>query len=81
MYALYWCSDGEGTVNFSTKEEMEFILSEKKPYFLVKMCTAFKVARTRFNFNEEVACELWPQDMAPCDHQEEVAFSFIEMAP
>ena len=62
MYALYWCSDGEGTVNFSTKEEMEFILSEKKPYFLVKMCRAFKVARTRFNFSEEVACELWPRE-------------------
>eukprot|EP00733_Pompholyxophrys_punicea_P001333 Pompholyxophrys_punicea_v1_NODE_623_length_1577_cov_3.890276.p3 type:complete len:181 gc:universal NODE_623_length_1577_cov_3.890276:632-90(-) len=46
---------GTGTVNFSTFEEMEYILNYKKPYFLLKMCEEFKVDVTKFNFLSMIA--------------------------
>ena len=57
---------GAGTVNFSTREEMEFFLSEKTPFFLVKMCDAFEEPRTRFNFGPSVSYIQWfPGDPMP----------------
>ena len=62
---------GTGTVNFSTKEEMEFFLSEKIPFVLVKMCDVFEEPRTRFNFGPSVSYIEWlpgatmPNDLVP----------------
>ena len=50
---------GVGTVNFSTKEEMEFFLSEKIPFVLIKMCEDFEEPRTRFNFGPSVSYIEW----------------------
>ena len=62
---------GTGTVNFSTKEEMEFFLSEKIPFVLIKMCEDFEEPRTRFNFGPSVSYIEWlpgypmPADLVP----------------
>ena len=54
---------GHGTVSFSTYEEMEFVISEGKPFFLVKMCERFEVAATRFNFGDSCSYFQWiPQE-------------------
>jgi len=42
LVLIFGCETyGQGTVSFSTKEELRFILSEKKPFFLIKMCDRF----------------------------------------
>ena len=48
-----------GTVKFSTKEELDFIESEDKPYFLIKMCESFLDDVTRFTFRKAVAYRPW----------------------
>ena len=59
---------GVGTVNFSTKEEMEFFLSEKIPFVLIKMCEDFEEPRTRFNFGPSVSYIEWlPGEPMPAD--------------
>jgi hypothetical protein len=47
------------TSNFSTFQEMEFIVDEQKPFFLVKMCDKFEVAQTRFNFPGRISYYPW----------------------
>lgn len=57
---------GKGTVNFSTKEELQFIMDEKKPFFLIKMCDRFAEPRTRLVLSKAVAYFLWmPNDPMP----------------
>jgi hypothetical protein len=57
---------GKGTVNFSTKEELQFIMDEKKPFFLIKMCDRFAESRTRLVLSKAVAYFLWmPTDPMP----------------
>lgn len=57
---------GKGTVNFSTKEELQFIMDEKKPFFLIKMCERFAEPRTRLVLSKAVAYFLWmPNDPMP----------------
>ncbi len=43
----------KGTVNFSTNEELDFILMEKIPFYLIKMCDKF-VSRTRFRLPDGI---------------------------
>ena len=60
LVLIFGCeSYGIGTVSYSTKQELEFVLSEKKPYFLIKMCDRFKEARTRFVFHEGISYCMW----------------------
>ena len=83
FYPTY-VSDGHGTVNFSTKEEMEFFLDEKIPFFLVKMCEHFEEAVTRFNFGLWVSYVKWlPGEEMPSTLPREIAekMAAITQAP
>ena len=51
---------GKGTAAcFSTKEELQFVSDENKPFFLIKMCERFSEARTRMVLNNSVMYNLW----------------------
>jgi hypothetical protein len=51
---------GKGTeASFSTKEELSFIMAEKKPFFLLKMCERFLESRTRFHLPNSIAYMKW----------------------
>jgi hypothetical protein len=51
---------GKGTeASFSTKEELQFIMAEKKPFFLLKMCERFLESRTRFHLPNSIAYMKW----------------------
>mmetsp|Transcript_42245 Transcript_42245/g.108783 ORF Transcript_42245/g.108783 Transcript_42245/m.108783 type:complete len:478 (-) Transcript_42245:502-1935(-) len=49
----------EGTVKFSTKEELDFIRNEDKPFFLIKMCDRFDDPETRFKLTSAVSYIQW----------------------
>ena len=49
----------KGTVNFSTYEELEFILQEKKPFFLIKMCDRYTDPTTRFRLPDSISYVDW----------------------
>eukprot|EP00607_Mallomonas_marina_P001735 CAMPEP_0182435326 /NCGR_PEP_ID=MMETSP1167-20130531/75148_1 /TAXON_ID=2988 /ORGANISM="Mallomonas Sp, Strain CCMP3275" /LENGTH=189 /DNA_ID=CAMNT_0024626269 /DNA_START=1 /DNA_END=570 /DNA_ORIENTATION=+ len=52
---------GRGTMScFSTKEELQFIKDQNKPFFLIKMCDNFVEPRTRMILNGSVSYALWP---------------------
>ena len=44
---------------FSTCEELQYIVDERKPYFLVKMCEAFEEAHARFNLPSTISYYPW----------------------
>jgi len=44
---------------FSTFEELRFIVNERKPHFLVKMCAEFEEAETRFRLPPDISYFLW----------------------
>ncbi|EGD75358.1 hypothetical protein PTSG_06434 [Salpingoeca rosetta] len=44
---------------FGSSEELEFIINEKKPFFLVKMCDRFKHAKPRFWLPPTISYHLW----------------------
>jgi hypothetical protein len=44
---------------FSTFEELRFIINEQKPHFLVKMCTEFEEAETRFRLSPDISYFPW----------------------
>ena len=48
---------------FSTFEELRFIIDENKPFFLIKMCDAFKEHKTRFWLPSTVSYYMWQPDM------------------
>lgn len=48
-----------GTVKFSTNEELNFILGEDKPYFLIKRCDKFESEYTRFRLPESIKYFEW----------------------
>jgi hypothetical protein len=51
---------GRGTAAcFSTKQELQFVQDENKPFFLIKMCERFAETRTRMTLNNSVMYELW----------------------
>ena len=52
----YGTDSGAG---FSTFEELRFIIDEKKPFFLVKMCEKFTVPETRFRLGKAVSYFPW----------------------
>ena len=43
----------------STYQEFNFIIDEKKPFFLFKMCDIYEVATTKVTLNRDVAYEKW----------------------
>ena len=43
----------------STYQELNFIIDEKRPFFLFKMCDAYEVATTKLTLNRDVAYEEW----------------------
>lgn len=45
--------------NFSTYEELRYIINEKKPFFLVKMCDTFTQQETRFHLPSQVSHFAW----------------------
>lgn len=49
----------KGTVNFSTREELEFIKQEKKPFFLIKMCDSYNDPTTRFRLPDSISYVDW----------------------
>jgi WD40 repeat protein len=46
-------------VGYSTFEELRFIINERKPFFLVKMCDRFEEQETRFRLDSSVAYFQW----------------------
>lgn len=42
-----------------TYQELNFIIDEKKEFFLIKMCDKYKVATTLMTFNRDIAYEKW----------------------
>lgn len=44
---------------FSTYEELRHIMNENKPFFLVKMCSRFQEAETRFRLPAEISYYPW----------------------
>jgi hypothetical protein len=68
---------GKGTVNFSTKEELQFIMDEKKPFFLIKMCERFAESRTRLVLSKAVAYFPWmPSDPMPSNLISEIVAKY-----
>ena len=49
----------KGTTKFSTREELNFIIEEEKPRYLVKMCDRFDDAMARFSLGKTVLYKLW----------------------
>jgi hypothetical protein len=45
----------EGTVKYSTREELGFIRDQNIPFFLIKMCSQFKDPKTVFRLQSNVA--------------------------
>jgi cobalamin-dependent methionine synthase I len=50
---------GVGTVSFSTKEELQFVMDDKKPFYLIKMCDKFSEARTRLMLHKGISYKYW----------------------
>ena len=44
---------------FSTYEELQYIVDERKPFFLVKMCDAFEEEHARFNLPSTISYYAW----------------------
>ena len=60
MALIFGCETyGFGTVSYSTKQELEFIISEKKPFFFIKMCDQFSEASTRMTLPDDSAHGKW----------------------
>jgi len=60
LVLIFGCETyGQGTVSFSTKEELRFILSEKRPYFLIKMCDRFIESNARMAFHDGISYKIW----------------------
>lgn len=44
---------------FSTFQELNFIIEEEKPFFLIKMCDKFQVSTTKFRLSNSLAHYPW----------------------
>ncbi|EGD79186.1 hypothetical protein PTSG_09915 [Salpingoeca rosetta] len=63
---------------FSSREELEFIINDEKPFFLVKMCDRFKHAKTRFWLPPTIAYHPWqPQGAERSDPPGELVDAII----
>jgi hypothetical protein len=49
----------KGTVKFTTREELGFILQENKPFFLIKMCDRYDDPNTRFRLPDAIKHVDW----------------------
>ena len=45
---------------FNTYDELDYIISESKPFFLVKMCDQFEEKKATFHFTKSVLHFPWP---------------------
>jgi hypothetical protein len=45
--------------SYSTHQELQFIMEEKKPFFLIKMCDRYEHALVRLYFNTKVSYFHW----------------------
>ena len=71
----------ETASTFSTYEELEYIKSEKKPIFLVKMCERFEVPTTRLKLNNSISFFYWDTDkLMPDDLIPKIMDSFTKAA-
>ena len=50
-----------GEVLFSTREELKWIMHNKKPIFLIKMCQSFKESYTDFYLPNSIFYTFWEQ--------------------
>ena len=72
---------------FSTFQELEFIVNERKPMFLVKMCDRFETAHARFYLGGNIAHHAWmPQTEAeqqnvPDDLVDAIIHKFESLPP
>jgi hypothetical protein len=61
----------ETNSTFNTKQELQYILSEKKPYFIIKMCDRYELSTTRLKLNDAILYYPWtdagpiPSDLIP----------------
>jgi hypothetical protein len=44
---------------FCTKQELNYIVNQKKPFFLVKMCDTFQEATAKFNLGGDISYYPW----------------------
>ena len=44
---------------FGTKQELQFIVNQKKPFFLVKLCDTFQEANAVFSLGDHIAHYPW----------------------
>ncbi len=54
-----------GSVMYSTRQEMEFVMGNKKPFFLIKMCDEFEDPLTQLYLHKGIAYEAWNPPTGP----------------
>lgn len=47
------------TINYSTHNELTFVINERKPFFLIKMCGEFDDSTTRFRLPSSIKYDEW----------------------
>jgi len=71
----------KGSVYFSTREELKFVIEEEKPIFLIKMCNRFQDEMTRFQLPDSMSFAWWtkgdPLPASVVDDLEERYLSLI----
>lgn len=50
---------GRSTTSFSTYHELNFVMDEKKPFYLVKMCESWEEAHVRGKFGTRTSWRWW----------------------
>ncbi|EGD74278.1 hypothetical protein PTSG_06287 [Salpingoeca rosetta] len=48
--------------SFGTREELRFIIDEKKPFFYIKMCAKLKSTTARFRLPDTISYHMWQPD-------------------
>ena len=65
---------GAITTSFSTYHELDFVLDEEKPFYLVKMCERWQEAHVRGKFGKRTMYKIWmPGDPMPDDLVADIA--------
>ena len=49
----------ETTSSCSTFEELQYVMSKRKPFFLIKMCDEFEEVKAQFHLVGDIAFEPW----------------------
>ena len=65
---------GRQTTSFSTYHELDFVLDEQKPFYLIKMCERWQEAHVRGKFGKRTMFKMWmPGDPMPDDLLDDIA--------